>query len=340
MKNRQNLSLRLLVLLLLFIILPNAQAYEVAFSLGSHAPASATSAMVDRSQWPVVADMSWGPLANLSPIVTLDRVSVQEPIFGNFKQQQAIAEIPYSSINDPYSAIDYIETFGLTVPYLFVPGGSAGSSMLTRAELLEVKALFPDKKIIMNTYSWVNNNTHVKAVKDLIDGISIEYLPQDVQTNIVTHVAPFAEWAYNNDKILIFLMPPFPVPNQGGYVDAVTRLAQIVYDENNSKLPKGWMKSDKFIFSPANYTSTGSSSLNYISEDSENSVLAAAKQLLLMRPELDAELDPELSDVVYGLQVLAGRQATDIYPEVYDTNGDEKVGMEDVLYKLSKLAQL
>ena len=337
MKNRRNLSLRLLVLLLLLIILPNAQAYEVAFSLGSTAPASATSAMVDRSQWPVVADMSWGPLANLSPIVTLDRVSVQEPIFGNFKQQQAIAEIPYSSINNPYSAIDYIETFGLTVPYLFVPGGSAGSSMLTQAELLEVRGLFPDKKIIMNTYSWDTNRAHVESVKGLLDGVCIEYYPQNTRANIVKHVAPFAKWAYNNDKILIFLMPPLPEP--AGYVNAVTQLAQIVYDENNSSLPKGWMKSEKFIFSPANYT-FGDSSLNYISEDSENSVLAAAKQLLLMRPELDAELDPELSDVVYGLQVLAGRQAKDIYPEVYDTNGDEKVGMEDVLYKLSKLAQL
>ncbi|MEA3231369.1 MAG: hypothetical protein U9Q05_06410, partial [Thermodesulfobacteriota bacterium] len=66
-----------------------------------------------------------------------------------------------------------------------------------------------------------------------------------------------------------------------------TQFAQIIYEENLDRLPRGWMKSDKFIFSPANYT-FGASKLAYVPEDAENTVLGAAKALLFMRPELDA----------------------------------------------------
>ena len=299
MKIFLNLLIHAITGIWVFAILPNAQAYEVVVGLGSTAPHSATIAMSDRSKWPLVADYSWGPLANLSPIVLLTPTQ-QQAIFGNFRQRRAIAEIPYKSIRWEGSQpdIDYVESFGFTIPYLFVPGGSAGDSMLTKKELQRLKERFPDKKIIMNTYSWVENHTHVKSVKDLLDGISIEYFPQNGRFNIAAHVAPFAEWAYNNDKILIFLMPPLPDPS--GYAYWVTQLAQTVYDENNDKLPEGWMKSDKFIFSPANYT-FGKSSLNYVPEDAKNSVLAAAKKLLLMRRELNAEPDSDLDeDGIYG----------------------------------------
>lgn len=270
--------------------LPSAFAYEVAVGLGSTADPSATIAMGDRSKWPVVADLSWGPLANFVPIRFLER-SQQEAIFDNFKQRRAIAEIPFRQIRWTSSQphIDWVEGFGLSVPYVFIPSGSAGDSMLTREELLRAKARFPDKKIIMNTYSWVNNHVHVESVQDILDGVCIEYYPHNARFNIAAHVAPFAEWAYNNDKILMFLMPPLLDEDRFAYY--ATQFAQIIYEENLDRLPKGWMKSDKFIFSPANYT-FGASKLTYVPEDEENTVLGAVKALLRIRPDLDAEPEP------------------------------------------------
>lgn len=141
----------------------------------------------------------------------------------------------------------------------------------------------------MNTRSWVDNQAHLESVEDVLDGVCIEYIPHNTVGNIAKHVAPFAKWAHNNDKILLFLMPPLPDDYlEDRYVKYVTRMAQTIYDENNDVLPKGWMRNEKFIFVPANYT-FGESRLTYVPEDSENSVLAAAKALLLMRASLDAE---------------------------------------------------
>ena len=172
------------------------------------------------------------------------------------------------------------------MPYVFIPSGSAGDSMMTREELLRAKARFPDKKIIMNTYSWANNHVHVESLQDILDGVCIEYAPHAERFNIATHVAPFAEWAYNNDKILMFLM--WPLPDEDRFAYHATQYAQIIYEENLDRLPKGWMRSDKFIFCPANYT-FGASNLTYVPEDAENTVLGAVKALLQKRSDLDAE---------------------------------------------------
>ena len=284
-KKRKTIVQIMLSSLLVFALQP-AFAYEVAPSLGSTAPLQATIDMGDRTKWAVVADLSWGPLANLVPIALLNNRSQQEAVLHNFKNQRAITELPYNSINlnGPQGDILFIESFGLSVPYVFVLGGSAGDSMLTRDELLRVNTRFPDKKIIMNTNSWVNDHEHVESIKDLVDGICIEYIPHNTRYNVARHVAPFARWAYTNKKILMFLMPP--LPDEDNFPYWVTQLARIVYEEN-ADLPKGWLKSDQFIFSPANYT-FGASSLKYVPENGENTVLGAAKALLLMRPELDA----------------------------------------------------
>ena len=286
---------------LLVLSIQSAFAYEVAPSLGSTASWQATIDMGDRTKWPVVAELSWGPLANLVPIGKLNR-SQQEAVFRNFKNQRAITELPYKSINwtGTQGDIAFIESFGLSVPYVFVIDGTAGDSMLTREELQRVNARFPDKKIIMNTHSWVANQKHVESIKDLVDGVCIEYFPHNSRFNVASHVAPFARWAYKNNKILMFLMPPLPDEDNFSYW--VTELARIVYQEN-SDLPKGWLKSDQFIFSPANYT-FGVSSLNYVPENAENTVLGAAKALLMMRPELDAgPVIPE-SNVISSILLL------------------------------------
>ncbi len=286
---------------LLVLSIQSAFAYEVAPSLGSTASWQATIDMGDRTKWPVVAELSWGPLANLVPIGKLNR-SQQEAVFRNFKNQRAITELPYKSINwtGTQGDIAFIESFGLSVPYVFVIDGTAGDSMLTREELQRVNARFPDKKIIMNTHSWVANQMHVESIKDLVDGVCIEYFPHNSRFNVASHVAPFARWAYKNNKILMFLMPPLPDEDNFSYW--VTELARIVHQEN-SDLPKGWLKSDQFIFSPANYT-FGVSSLNYVPENAENTVLGAAKALLMMRPELDAgPVFPE-SNVISSILLL------------------------------------
>ena len=283
-KKRKTIVQIMLSSLLVFALQP-AFAYEVAPSLGSTAPLQATIDMGDRTKWAVVADLSWGPLANLAPIGRLSPTQ-RAAVFGNFKNRRAIAELPYRSINwtGTQGDIAFIESYGFSVPYVFVLDGSAGDSMLTRDELRRVNAGFPDKKIIMNTHTWVDDKAHVESIKDLVDGICIEYFPHNAPFNIALHVAPFARWAYTNKKILVFLMPP--APDETNFSEKVTRLARIVYEEN-SDLPKGWLKSDQFIFSPANYT-FGASSLTYVPEDAKNTVLGAAKALLMMRPELDA----------------------------------------------------
>ncbi|MBF0432339.1 MAG: hypothetical protein HQK83_13725 [Fibrobacteria bacterium] len=283
-KMRQILT-QAFVVCLVFMSTQNVVAYEVAVSLGSTADWQATIDMGDSSKWPIVADSSWGVLANLVPIAWLER-DQQEAVFRNFKIQRAITELPYNSIDwtGTQGDIAFIESFGLSVPYVFVIDGTAGESMLTREELLRVKDRFADKKIIMNTHSWVSGGDHVESVKDVLDGVCIEYFPHNERFNVAAHVAPFGRWAYENEKILMFLMPPLPDEDQ--FAHYVTELARIVYEEN-SDLPKGWMKSDQFIFSPANYT-FGASSLAYVPEDDDNTVLGAAKALLMMRPELDA----------------------------------------------------
>ena len=287
----RKMIVRFLVASLLAGSMQTALAYEVAPSLGSTAPLQATIDMGDRTKWPMVADLSWGPLANLAPIGRLTP-SQRAAVFGNFKNRRAIAELPYKSINwtGTQGDITFIESYGFSVPYLFVLDGSAGDSMLTRDELRRVNTRFPDKKIIMNTHTWVDNKAHVESIKDLVDGICIEYFPHNAAFNIALHVAPFARWAYTNKKILMFLMPPAPL--ETNFSEKVTRLARIVYEENKD-LPKGWLQSDQFIFAPANYT-FGASSLTYVPETSANTVLGAARALLLLRPELDAgPVDPD-----------------------------------------------
>ncbi len=280
---------RAMTVAMLLVLSSRVFCYEVAVGLGSTADKSATAAMGDGSLWPMVAELSWGPLANLYPIGLLPRNQAQA-VFDNFRQRRAITELPYGSIhwNDPQPDISFIESFGLSVPYVFVIDGTAGDSMLTREELVRVKTRFPDKKIIMNAHSWVDDGAHVQAVQDVLDGVSIEYIPHNSPYNIARHVAPFAEWAHNNDKLLMFLMPPLPDDYlEDRFVRYVKQLAQIVHDENDSLLPPGWMKSSRYIFAPANYT-FGASSLAYVPEDAGNTVLAAARALLLMRPQLDA----------------------------------------------------
>jgi len=280
----------------LFLSSTCAFAYEVAVGLGSTASHNISIALGDRSKWPYVAENSWGPLANHVPIGLLTREQ-QTAIYKNFRQRRAISEIPYPTINwnGSQGDIDFIEFFGLSVPYVFVlyeyhervrEQGQATAdslaaagvidSMLTRAEILRLKNRFPDKKIIMNTRSWVRN-------------LTIEYIPHNTVGNIALHVAPFAKWAHDNNKILLFLMPPLPDDYlEDRYVRYVKRLVQTVYDENKDLLPAGWFDNENFIFVPANYT-FGESKLAYVPEDSENSVLAAAKQLLLMRSSFSSK---------------------------------------------------
>ncbi len=286
----------------------NAHGYEVAVGLGSTADYSATGAMVDRGSWPVVADLSWGPLANLYPIALLGR-ETQQAIFDNFRQRRAIAELPYSSIrwSGTQPDIDFIESFGLSVPYLFVLHeysdrvkieGQARAdelkragvidSMLSRDEIIRLKNRFPDKKIIMNSRSWTRDSGHIAAVQDVVDGLCIEFMPNNAPAYIIKDVAPYGVWAHENDKILMLLMPPLPDDHlEDRFVRVVTQAAQVIHDANAHLLPSGWMRSSKIIFVPANYSWT-QSRLPYVPEDAKNSVLAAAKSLLLMRGRLDA----------------------------------------------------
>ena len=318
--------LKVFVIFLTMLMARSVTAYEVAVGLGSTADQSISIALGDKSKWPFVADMSWGPLANHYPVGLLKR-NEQEAIYDAFKQRRAITELPYPSIRWTRSQpdIDFIESFGMSVPLVFVlyeyhervreqgqqtadalRAAGVVDSMLTREEILRLKARFPNKKIIMNTRSWVDNQAHLETVEDVLDGVCIEYIPHNTVGNIARHVAPFAKWAHDNDKILLFLMPPLPDDYlEDRYVRYVTRMAQTIYDENNDSLPKGWMSNENFIFVPANYT-FGESKLTYVPEDSENSVLAAAKALLQMRESLDAApLKPKVPNAAINMLLLS-----------------------------------
>ena len=317
---------QLIVLAMLIFTSPSTLAYEVAVGLGSTADRSVSIALGDGSQWPFVAQMSWGPLANHYPIGLLTR-DQQEAIYANFGQRRAITELPYPSIrwNSSQPDIDFIKSFGMSVPYVFVlyeyhervreQGQSKADelaaagvidSMLTRDEIVRLRARFAGKKIIMNARSWVRNQAHLETVEDLLDGVCIEYIPHNSEGNIAAHVAPFAKWAHDNNKILLFLMPPLPDDHlEDRYVSYVTQMARIVYEENSS-LPEGWMSNENLIFVPANYT-FGKSNLSYVPETAENTVLAAVKALLLMRAELDAEpIKPVNLDPIINALLLDG----------------------------------
>lgn len=306
-KAMMNQMVRIAISAMTIVSLPPVFAYEVAVGLGSTADQDVSIALGDGSKWPFVADMSWGPLANHYPIGLLTR-DQQQAIYDNFRQRRAITELPYPSIRWDSSQpdIDFIKSFDMTVPYVFVlyeyhervreqgmetadqlVAEGVIDSMLTYDEIMRLRSRFPGKKIIMNTRSWVRNQAHLETVEDVLDGVCIEYIPNNSVENIAAHVAPFAKWAHEHDKILLFLMPPLPDDHlEDRYVRYVTRLARTVYEENID-LPEGWMASDNFIFVPANYT-FGKSNLSYVPETAKNTVLAAARVLLEMRAELDA----------------------------------------------------
>ena len=306
---RRKILAQAIVTGLMIFTAPCVLAYEVAVGLGSTADQSISIELGDGDKWPFVADMSWGPLANHYPIGLLTR-DQQQAIYDNFKQRRAITELPFPSIrwNSSQPDIDFIKSFGMSVPYVFVlyeyhervreqgqqtadalKAAGVIDSMLTRDEILRLRGRFPGKKIIMNTRSWIRNQDHLETVEDILDGVCIEYIPHNTVGNIAAHVAPFAKWAHDNNKILLFLMPPLPDDYlEDRYVMYVKQMAQTIYDENNGDLPKGWMGNKNFIFVPANYT-FGESNLSYVPEDAENTVLAAAKALLLMRSKFDEE---------------------------------------------------
>jgi len=266
----------------------SANAYEVVVGLGSSAGVSATAAMIDRSQWPTVADNAWGIVYNQIPFYQLSQ-SQKSALLGNFSHKQAIVEIPYSDINSAPAYIASIEAFGFSTPYLLVLNEANPGSVMTRSELLGVKNSYPNKTIIMNTRSWENDGAHVQSLTDVLDGVCIEYIPTNTPYNIDKHVSPFFEWAVNNNKIIMFLMPPQPDDYMGTrWVDGVTTAVQTIYNYNKTRLPKGWMKSNKIFFMPSNYT-FGASQIPYVSENSSNSVLASIKALIDMRPQLDAD---------------------------------------------------
>ncbi len=291
-KNRF-LSLIFNVFLFVFCFSSNIWAYEVAISLGSTAPPEATIALGDKSKWPMVSDLSWGPLANLVPLAQYLTREQQEAVFKAFKQQRAIAELTYRNIrwNESQPDLDFLRQFNLDIPYVLVLNESELDSMLTREQLVQLKNRFPDKTIVMNTRSWTRDKARVLSLTDILDAVCIEFMPHNSPAYIAKDVAPFAVWAHQNNKILFLLMPPLPDDYlEDRFVKAVTGSAQAIYDSNKSLLPEGWMASSNIIFVPANYTWTelGSNRLAYVPEDSRNSVLAAAKALFMMRPGLDA----------------------------------------------------
>ena len=297
-----------LVAILLVCLSPRALAYEVVVGLGSTADESATIAMGDGSAWPMVAEHSWGPLANLVPIGTLPHQQ-QQAVFDNFARKQAISELPYPSVrwNSSQPDLDLVRSFGFTIRYVFVlyeyaervqhqgqatadALAAAGviDSMLTEDEILQLKSRFAGSTVLMNTRSWTRNQAHLESVQDALDGICVEFMANNSADAIAQEVAPFAVWAHNHDKDLLILMPPLPTDHiDERYVKAVTQFAQAMYDANLGLLPPDWMARDRILFAPANYT-FGASQLPYVPEDGVNTVLAAAKQLLEMRPQLGA----------------------------------------------------
>ena len=268
-------------------------AYEVAVGLGSTAPPSATIALGDRSKWPVVAELSWGSLANLVPLATGLTEAQQTAVFNSFKHRRAITELTYPNVrfNESQPDIDFLNHFLLDIPFVFVLDESNQDSMLTKAQIKKLKTRFAGRTVIMNTRSWTRDNAWLAGVTDVLDAVCIEFMPHNTPAYIAKDVAPFAVWAHNHKKKLFLLMPPLPDDYlDDRFVQAVKQAAQAIYDANKNILPKGWMKSNNIIFVPANYTWTppGSNRLRYVPEDSRNSVLAAAKALFMMRPQLDA----------------------------------------------------
>lgn len=295
-----------------------AFAYEVAVGLGSTAPPSATIALGDQSKWPVVAELSWGSLANLVPLATGLSESQQRAVFNSFKHNRAITELTYPNVrwNESQPDIDFLNHFGLEIPYVFVLDEVNLDSMLTRAQIIRLKARFAGKTVIMNTRSWTRDKDWLAGVTDVLDAVCIEFMPHNTPAYIAKDVAPYAVWAHNHNKILMLLMPPLPDDYlDDRFVKAVKGAAQAIYDANKSILPKGWMKNANIIFVPANYTWTapGSNRLAYVPEDSRNSVLAAAKALFMMRPQLDAGPlfpEPDLS-VPQAINFLLNKKSDD-----------------------------
>lgn len=278
---------------LLLVVSSTSSAYEVVLGLGSTADKSFTAAMGDRSQWPHVADNAWGIVANYVPIAFLPE-NERAAVFANPANKRAVVEIPYPDIawSGNQGHIGYIESYGYTTPYLLILNEANQNSVMTRSELLAVKSRFPDKTVVMNTRSWEDDGAHVQSLVDVLDGVCIEYIPTNVPFNIDKHVAPFFEWAVNNNKVIMFLMPPQPDDYSGTrYIDGVATAVQTIYNYNRNRLPKGWMKSSKIFFIPANYT-FGASQIPYVPETGANTILATMKKLMDMRPLLDADPDP------------------------------------------------
>ena len=266
-----------------------ASAYEVVLGLGSTAGEAATAAMGDRSKWPTVADNTWGVLANYYPIALLP-ANQRAAVLANPSRKQAIVEIPYEDIawNSGQGHISSIESYGYTTPYLLILNEAHQDSMMTRSELIRVKARFPNKIVVMNTRSWESDRTQVQSLADVLDGVCIEYIPTNVPYNINRHVSPFFEWAVKNNKVIMFLMPPQPTDYMGTrYIDGVMTAVKTIYNYNKNRLPFGWMASGKIFFIPANYT-YGASRIPYVPETGTNTILATMKKLMEMRKELDA----------------------------------------------------
>ncbi len=274
----------------MIMIASGVEAYEVVVDLGSTASPSITAAMTDRSQWPYVADNSWGIVANYVPIASLPH-NQQATIFNNFSHHKAIVEIPYHDINwnGSQGHIAYIESFGYSTPYLLILDESNSSSTMTRDKLLAVEAHFPDKTIIMNARSWKKDGGLIRSLEDVLDGVCIEYIPTNAPYNINEHVSPFFEWAVHNNKIIMFLMPPQPNDYiDTRYIDGVQTAVRTIFNYHKNRLPKGWMSSNKILFLPANYT-FGESHIHYVPETASNTILATAKALMDMRTELEAD---------------------------------------------------
>ncbi len=264
-------------------------AYEVVLGLGSTAGEAATAAMGDRNKWPTVADRGWGILANYYPIALLPE-NQRAAVLANPNRKRAIVEIPYEDIawSGGQGHISYIESYGYTTPYLLILNEAHQDSMMTRSELVRVKARFPDKTIVMNTRSWERDRIQVQSLADVLDGVCIEYIPTNIPYNINKHVSPFFEWAVKNNKVIMFLMPPQPTDYMGTrYIDGVMTAVKTIYNYNKNRLPFGWMASDKIFFIPANYT-YGTSRIPYVPETGTNTILATMKKLMEMRKELDA----------------------------------------------------
>ena len=60
----------------------------------------------------------------------------------------------------------------------------------------------------------------------------------------------------------------------------------------------------------------------------------------ISKGDIDGDSDVDLPDAVLAVQVMAGQaNSTAIYKEA-DVNGDDKIGMEEVIYIMQEVAQL